>query len=78
MKRAASGASTSSAVKKAKKFDEKFLNEIQQNREKVGKNIREFKINRKRLRMLNDNDEVPEDKSGIVYWMARDQRVQGK
>lgn len=76
MKRSASGPSTSSAGKKAKKDDEKFITEIQHNREKLASNITEFKMNRKRIRMLNDNELVPENKNGICYWMARDQRVQ--
>ena len=39
--------------------------------------IMEFKFNKKRVRVLSDASEVPERVRGIVYWMSRDQRVQG-
>lgn len=75
MKRFLTEPSSSSATKKQKK-DDKFINEIQANREKTAANIREFKFNKKRVNLLNKNEEVEEGKKGIAYWMARDQRVQ--
>lgn len=66
-------ASTSGANKQA---DDKFLNEIQATREKTAASIRNFQFNKSRGRLLSVNDEVANGKSGIVYWMSRDQRVQ--
>jgi len=39
--------------------------------------VADFKFNKKRVRMLSKATEVPETSAGIVYWMSRDQRVQG-
>lgn len=66
-------ASTSGANKNT---DDKFLKEIQATREKTGASIRNFQFNKNRGRLLSKNDEVANGKSGIVYWMSRDQRVQ--
>lgn len=75
MKRFLTESTSSSGAKKQKK-DDKFMDEIQKSREKTAGSIREFKFNKKRINLLNKNEEVADDKSGIAYWMARDQRVQ--
>ena len=63
-----------STSKKAKTED--FLQEIQNNRLKTAESILDFKFNKKRIKILNKYEEVPESNSegGICYWMARDQR----
>lgn len=66
--------STEAASSSKKSKTENFLEEIQNNRLKTAANILEFKFNKKRLKILNKLDEVPENKEGICYWMARDQR----
>jgi deoxyribodipyrimidine photo-lyase len=38
----------------------------------------DFKFNKKRVRVLSKAEEVPVNAAGIIYWMSRDQRVQGK
>lgn len=38
---------------------------------------KEFKFNKKRVRMISKNEELPASCKGIVYWMFRDQRVEG-
>lgn len=76
MKRFLTDSGSTSAVKKPKTSDDKFLMEIQSHREKTAASIREFKFNKKRVKVLNKNEEVPESATGIAYWMARDQRVQ--
>lgn len=76
MKRLLTESPSTSAGKKQKKKDDKFMNEIQSSREKTATSIRGFKFNKKRINLLNKNEEVAEDKNGIAYWMARDQRVQ--
>ena len=37
----------------------------------------EFKFNKKRVRMITKVKELPVSCKGIVYWMFRDQRVEG-
>lgn len=38
----------------------------------------EFRFNRQRVRVLTKVDEVAPESKGILYWMFRDARVQGK
>ena len=38
----------------------------------------EFKFNKKRVRMISKVQELPANCKGIIYWMFRDQRVEGK
>lgn len=40
--------------------------------------IEEFRFNKKRVRILTPVKEVLNGAEGIVYWMSRDQRVQGR
>lgn len=40
-------------------------------------NEKEFKFNKKRVRMMSKAEEMPTDCNGILYWMFRDQRVEG-
>lgn len=45
----------------------------------AGKSIEDFKFNKKRVRILTESsDEVKPDSKGILYWMFRDARVEGK
>lgn len=37
----------------------------------------DFKFNKERVKLLNGCNTIPEGKSNILYWMHRDQRVQG-
>lgn len=37
----------------------------------------EMKFNRKRLRFISDTQKIKQGSAGILYWMSRDQRVQG-
>lgn len=49
-------------------------------REKVAeirRNSAECKFNMKRLRVLSDAQKVRQGCGAVLYWMARDQRVQG-
>ena len=49
---------------------------LQSNRSKVATNIQNFPFNKKRTRILSDVRLIGERKSGIVYWMSRNQRVE--
>ncbi|XP_059480869.1 deoxyribodipyrimidine photo-lyase [Neocloeon triangulifer] len=53
-----------------------FVHQIKEERKKAGKSVVDFKYNKKRVKILSKVTEVPEECSGIVYWMSRDQRVQ--
>ncbi|KAG5677767.1 hypothetical protein PVAND_007498 [Polypedilum vanderplanki] len=68
--------STEDASTSKKSKNDDFLEEIHNNRLKTADSIQQFKFNKKRLKFLNNLDEVVDTKTGIVYWMARDQRVQ--
>lgn len=39
---------------------------------------KEMKFNKKRLRFLSDTQKIKQGSEGVLYWMLRDQRVQGK
>jgi len=40
--------------------------------------VAEFKFNKKRVRVLTKCKDFADDSDGVVYWMSRDQRVQGR
>lgn len=35
------------------------------------------KFNTKRLRFISDTEKIKQSSKGVLYWMSRDQRVQG-
>ena len=72
----AGSTSEGSDAKKAK--DEDFLTRIAESRSDVCKSVAEFKFNKKRVRVLSKAQDFPDDSHGVVYWMSRDQRLQGK
>lgn len=43
----------------------------------VARSITDFNFNKSRVRMLSKQLYIPENCDGIVYWMSREQRVQG-
>ena len=51
---------------------------IRMSRLSICKSVAEFKFNKKRVRVLSKTLDCPEDSNGILYWMSRDQRVQGR
>lgn len=38
----------------------------------------DMKVNKKRVRFISDTQEAKEESEGVLYWMLRDQRVQGE
>jgi hypothetical protein len=54
-----------------------LFDEIKQKRHQLYESIAAFNFNRKRVRILSKATEIPDESQGIVYWMSRDQRVQG-
>ena len=65
----------SPTAKKGK--DEDFLSRIAESRTEVCQSVAEFKFNKKRVRVLSKAKDFPDESKGVVYWMSRDQRVQG-
>ena len=53
-----------------------FQAKIVASRLNVGPSISDFTFNKKRVKILSDERDVPEHSKGIVYWMSRDQRVE--
>lgn len=45
---------------------------------KVCKSVTDFKFDKKRVRLITSNADMPEICKGIAYWMWREQRVQGE
>lgn len=39
---------------------------------------KEMKFNKKRLRFISDTEKIKQGSEGVLYWMSRDHRVQGK
>lgn len=54
-----------------------FLAALSTKREQCAKDILSFKFNKKRCRLLSKSMDIGENGGGILYWMSREQRVQG-
>ncbi|CRL08549.1 CLUMA_CG021341, isoform A [Clunio marinus] len=67
---------SSSKKTKTENSSSDFVISIQNNRLKTAESIRDFKFNKKRVKILSKVEDVAEKSNGIAYWMARDQRVQ--
>lgn len=39
---------------------------------------KEMKFSKKRLRFISDTEKMKQGSEGVLYWMSRDQRVQGE
>lgn len=39
---------------------------------------KDMKFNKKRLRVISDTEKIKQGSEGVLYWMSRDHRVQGK
>lgn len=55
-----------------------FVQKINQQRAAFCESVAKFKFNKKRVRVITGAEELPENTSGVLYWMSRDQRVQGQ
>ncbi|GIY17565.1 deoxyribodipyrimidine photo-lyase [Caerostris extrusa] len=54
-----------------------IINEIKQSRLScASSSTKRFKFNKKRVRVLSEAMDIPDDADSIIYWMSRDQRVQ--
>lgn len=50
---------------------------LQEARRRAAPSVREFKYNKKRVRLVSQGSDLKDDARCILYWMSRDQRVQG-
>ncbi|XP_064109725.1 deoxyribodipyrimidine photo-lyase-like isoform X1 [Macrobrachium nipponense] len=73
---APTGDEPSSKKQKVDGADLDIVSRVEEERKNVGDNILDFKFNKKRVEMISEASDVPDDSQGIVYWMCRDQRVQ--
>ncbi|XP_076029730.1 deoxyribodipyrimidine photo-lyase-like [Oratosquilla oratoria] len=74
-----SGLSEEPPAKKAKienSESDDIHSRLKRSREKLCPSVKEFKFNKKRVRMLTKAEDIPDGCNGIVYWMCRDQRIQ--
>lgn len=55
-----------------------YIKSLEESRKATAVSIKDFKFNKKRIRVISEAKDIPENAKGIVYWMSRDQRVQGK
>ncbi|XP_076247501.1 deoxyribodipyrimidine photo-lyase [Calliopsis andreniformis] len=60
--------------KRRKNFN--LLTKFENNRKNAADSIMTFKFNKKRVRLLNNLNDVKNGSKGILYWMFRDVRVQ--
>jgi hypothetical protein len=54
-----------------------LIDDINKKRNTLFESIAAFKFNKKRVRVLSNATDIPENSQGILYWMSREQRVQG-
>lgn len=55
-----------------------LIKQITESRQKLCDSVAEFKFNKKRVKVLSKVQDFPDGKNGVIYWMSRDQRVQGE
>lgn len=49
---------------------------VQEARRRAAPSVREFKFNKKRVRLISQGSDLKDDARCILYWMSRDQRLQ--
>ena len=54
-----------------------LINEIKKKREELYESVDEFRFNKKRVRVISEASNFPDDAEAILYCMSREQRVQG-
>ncbi|XP_054061324.1 deoxyribodipyrimidine photo-lyase-like isoform X2 [Rissa tridactyla] len=71
-KRKAEGTELPPASRRRKEEEEA----VQEARRRAAPSVREFKYNKKRVRLVSQGSDLKDDARCILYWMSRDQRVQ--
>ena len=53
-----------------------LIEDIKKKRTSLFESIEIFRFNKKRVRVISEAKNFPDDSKGILYWMSREQRVQ--
>ena len=61
----------------SKSVTQSILSKIAEKRHETAESILDFKFNKNRCRLLSKSMDIGDRGGGILYWMSRDQRVQG-
>ena len=64
-------------IKEEESAESELAKSIKEKRGRLYTDITEFRFNKKRVRVLSEAGEISKESEGILYWMSRDQRVQG-
>uniref|UniRef100_A0A182QNV4 Deoxyribodipyrimidine photo-lyase n=1 Tax=Anopheles farauti TaxID=69004 RepID=A0A182QNV4_9DIPT len=70
------GSSSNTADKVDGAGSQDYVALFKADRKATAKSILDFDFKKKRVRILSDAKEIEEGKSGVLYWMSRDVRVQ--
>ena len=62
---------------KLNKTGSDLLSNITSQRTSFCSSVLNFTFNKKRVKVISEVQDVPEGCKGVVYWISRDQRVQG-
>lgn len=54
-----------------------FIEDIVEERKNAASSVKQFKFNKKRVKILSEAQDIPIRAQSVLYWMSRDQRVQG-
>ena len=68
---------SASAAKNSNPQKSALADEIQKKRHELYESVAAFKFNKNRVRVLSNCKEFADNSKGILYWMSREQRVQG-
>ncbi|GBO99366.1 Deoxyribodipyrimidine photo-lyase [Eumeta japonica] len=75
-KRKLTGLLDSNKLDNITKGVDEFIKEFQKKREKCATSIMDYNFNKKRVRVISQEQLIPDRCEGVVYWMSRDSRVQ--
>ena len=55
-----------------------LLEAIAKKRSSLFTSVADFSFNKKRVKIISEVKEISSNRNAVLYWMSRDQRVQGK
>ena len=77
LKRKGSSEDNANGSKKSKSEGDVY-EDYHSKRKAVCNSVQDFKFNKKRVRMISEFDELPDGCKAVMYWMFREQRVEGR
>ena len=77
LKRKGSSEDNANGSKKSKSEGDVY-EDYHSKRKAVCDSVQDFKFNKKRVRMISEFDELPDGCKAVMYWMFREQRVEGR